>query len=106
MPTPWTHPNVLQVMGCVMTLAILHGIKLSGWSLNRGIFDSVFSEIYLSPTCIVEEEEELWEKSVLFSLKRDPFLDFYSVEVFSNSINEILEKSKSRAKYFITWCLQ
>ena len=49
LPLPWTHPNVLLAIGCVMTLALLHGIKLTGWALNRELFDSIFEEINLAP---------------------------------------------------------
>ena len=88
LPTPWAHPNVLQVMGCVMTLAILHGIKLTGWSLNREFFDSIFKEFYLSPAYNVEEEGG--EKRLVF-FEEGPFLDLYSMKVFSISIKELLE---------------
>lgn len=62
-PYPWTHPNVMMVVGCVMTLALLHGIKLKNWRLKRSLFESLFRINLTSAT-----EDETQENSHFTSL--------------------------------------
>lgn len=76
-PLPWTHPNVLLAVGTLMTLALLHGIKLTGWSLKRELFDAVFKEIEMIP--LVHDEDELY-------FEENHFINFYHTSDYSKSI--------------------
>jgi len=82
-PNPWTHPKVLYIMGQVMTLALLNGIKLRGVCLNKIIFDELFEKINLKSH--VEE-------------KRDSFITFPRLEKFSKSILDKMACSEYEAK--------
>lgn len=76
-PNPWTHPNILFVAGCVMTLAYLHGIKLTDWSLKYSLFASVF-KLNLEP---IDIYSNVLEENVDDSLK------FYSLNDFIGASN-------------------
>ena len=74
-PNPWTHPNILFVAGCVMTLAYLHGIKLTSWSLKYSLFASIFN-LNLKP---IDSDFNLFDEN------EDNSLAFYSLNDFIGS---------------------
>jgi hypothetical protein len=75
-PCPWTNPNVLFAAGCVMTLALLHGVKLHGACLLKSVFVDIFENINLRPTDMFD------------STTPEPgrFIGFPQLNLFSKSI--------------------
>ena len=69
-PNPWTHPNVLLAAGCCMTLALLNGIKLTGWQIKKSIFESVFKIDFTSISDVEESH----------------FLMFYTINDYLSAI--------------------
>ena len=91
LPLPWIHPNVSLVMGCVMTLALLHGIKLTDWSPKREFFDSIFEDLTLKPIELVDDDEESDIDSNFCYFNEGHFLSFNGMVQYSLSISRLLK---------------
>ena len=91
LPLPWIHPNVSLVMGCVMTLALLHGIKLTDWSPKREFFDSIFEDLTLKPIELVDDDDESDIDSNFCYFNEGHFLSFNGMVQYSLSISRLLK---------------
>lgn len=89
-PNPWTHPNILLAAGCTMTLAILHGIKLEGWSIKKSLIEAIFKILFSPPSKPEDFDEDADFNENEFDanghLLEGNFIKFYNLTDFCDEI--------------------